>query len=75
MKRDRIMFSIDRFESDFAVCISDDGETFKINKSVLPENAKEGSIIIVIDNNFVLDDSETKSRMNKIKKLQEKLWE
>lgn len=69
------MFSIDRFEGEFAVCISDDGESVKILISQLPENAKEGSIIEKIGERFKLNDTTTQSRIDKIKKLQNDLWE
>ena len=37
--------SIDRFEGDYAVCISDSGASLDIPVSLLPPGAAEGSII------------------------------
>lgn len=69
------MLVIDRFEGDFAVCEDENGEMKNIPIPMLPENAKEGSIIVMINNSYVVDENETKNRLERIKKLQDSLWQ
>ena len=65
---------IDRFEGDFAVCENNNGEIENIDKSKLPEEAKEGHVLIIVENRFEIDYHETAKRNSRILKLIESLW-
>ena len=62
-------FTIDRFEGDFAVVITDKGERFDLPKALL-ENGKEGDVFQITRN-----DNETEKQKEKIEKLMDDLWE
>lgn len=67
--------SIDRFEELYAICEDDNQKLYEIEISMLPKNAKPGDIIDVSDNGrFFIDFQETSKRKEKIKKLQDKLF-
>ncbi len=69
------MLSIDRFEGEYAVCINEKDEIIRILCNDIDANATEGSILIKKDNKYCIDQDETKKRRDKIKALQESLWE
>lgn len=66
---------IDRFEGDYAVCEREDKTMMDIERSKLPEGAKEGSVLLVDGNNISLDENETLERSKHIKKMMNDLWE
>lgn len=66
---------IDRFEGKYAVCEMENLEMKDIEISKLPENAKEGDVLIVNGDEIKIDEEETKNRRKKIKKLMDDLWE
>lgn len=66
---------IDRFEGKYAVCEMENLEMKDIEISKLPENAKEGDVLIVNGDEIKIDKEETKNRRKKIKKLMDDLWE
>lgn len=69
-----MFLSVDRFEKQYAICESDDQKLHKIKKAYLPKNTKPGDILKILKNGkLILDEFETKTRKNKIKKLQNKL--
>ncbi|MGM0410687.1 MAG: DUF3006 domain-containing protein [Bacillota bacterium] len=63
------MLIIDRFEGDKAV-VESSGGTFEINKSEIPNNAKEGDVLKII-----VDKEETSTRRQAIKELSKELFE
>lgn len=66
---------IDRFESDFAVCEKSNREMINIEKSKVPSEAKEGSVLVISDNgDITFDIAKTKQKEAEIKKLAEDLW-
>ena len=68
-------FSIDRFEGEFAVCENlKTGEMINIKKDLLPENAKEGSIIKYENGHYMLDDQSTIEQQEKIKNMVNNLF-
>lgn len=69
------MLTIDRFEGEFAVCIYDNGATINIKKHLIPSDAKEGDIIEISNNCYIINKEKTKSKFDEIKKLQDGLWE
>lgn len=71
----KIYFSIDRFEDNFAVCENrQTGELINIPISELPENAKEGSILILKNGKYLLDIESTKKEQKEVKNLVDNLF-
>ena len=58
---------IDRFESDYAVCETENKEYINIPKSELPKGIKEGDVVCSIDNEWHIDEATTRERKEKIK--------
>lgn len=68
-------FSVDRFEGNFAVCENlETGEIVNIEKSLLPENVKEGSILKYENNTYILEITETISKQENIKNIVNNLF-
>lgn len=69
-------YIVDRFEGDFAVLEDEKLNSTVTKKSLIPSEAKEGSVLIMKDNKYFLcaDDTETrkKSVLSKFRKLREK---
>ena len=60
---------------DFAVC-EIGGQLIEIALEMIPRRAKEGDVLVPNDNGtFDIDREATEKRRNKIKDLQNKLWE
>ena len=72
-KREEIhMYIIDRFEGDFAVV--ENGDVFEnIPRSVLPENASEGDVIVFDGEKWSVNTSETKLRRARIREKMNRL--
>lgn len=71
-----MMLSIDRFDGVYAICEGDDEKLYAIEKSELPTGAKPGDVLkLSLDGSLFLDEDETKHRKQRIKKLQDKLFE
>ena len=75
MEKSDILLTIDRFEGEFAVCIDDNGATINIKKENIPSDAKEGDIIEISENCYIINKEKTQSKFDEIKKLQDSLWE
>jgi hypothetical protein len=60
---------IDRFEGDIAV-VESRNETIYVNKSLLPEGIREGSLLVKTNGNFYLSEEKTAERR---RKMQEKM--
>ncbi|HOA33388.1 MAG TPA: DUF3006 domain-containing protein [Clostridiales bacterium] len=69
------MYIIDRFEESIAVIEDDDGKMIEVNRSLLPKNAKEGSVLIKNDDgSFSVDEKMTAERRRKLKAMQDALF-
>jgi hypothetical protein len=67
---------IDRFEGQYAVCEQEDRKMVDIEKKLLPDEAAEGSCIIIRDDGkILLDKNETGKRKDRISKLMDDLFE
>ena len=66
---------IDRFEENFAVCETENGDFINIKKGLMPFDAKVGDLLIKKNEKFIVDDKATKQRKNQIRKKQDLLWE
>ena len=60
---------IDRFEGDFAVIELPDGQMIDCPKVLLPDNAKEGSIL-----NITVDETATDDKLKKVTERMNKLF-
>ncbi|MFO7296196.1 MAG: DUF3006 domain-containing protein [Caldicoprobacter sp.] len=68
---------IDRFEGDFAVCEDEDRKMINIEKSRLPEDAKEGTVLIIMgdkEDDIKVDYAETEARKSRIKRMMDSLF-
>ena len=64
---------IDRFEGDYAVVEFDKKMIDIPRKQVSPE-AKEGDVIVLVNNMYQIDQAETQRRKAAIAKLTDKMW-
>lgn len=70
------VLSVDRFEGNYVICEDDDKKMFAIDVGEMPKGIKEGDIIRISDEGEIhMDEEETKRRRNKVKKLQDSVWE
>lgn len=65
---------IDRFEGEFAVCEADEGNMINIEKSKLPEGAREGDVLEVTDDGISIASDATGRKKQDIEKLFRDLW-
>lgn len=70
-----MIYSIDRFEEDIAICENDLRESIFIPINKLPPSAKTGDCIYFSDNgDIIIDYNETQKRKEKILELQKRLF-
>lgn len=69
------LFTVDRIEGDIAVLECENGDCVNIELKNLPKNIKEGDVLNFENGSCFLDESETKARSEKIKKMMESLFE
>ena len=65
-------YIIDRIENGIAV-LESENEMFKIPKSMLPKDAKEGHVLVKNEDSYAIDWDLTKKRRDNIKSRLEKL--
>lgn len=66
---------IDRFEDAYAVCEDENKNMVNVLKAKLPEDAKEGSILIMTYESIIVDHKETDCRKKKIKEKMDGMWD
>ena len=54
--------SIDRIVGELAVCFNDQNQEIKIDKKLIPPEAKEGDIILYNNGVYLIDSDETEKR-------------
>lgn len=69
------MYVIDRFEGDYAIIEDGNKNILNVLKNKLPSAAKEGDVVILENDIWVIDSKTTLSRKKKIEKLMNDLWE
>ena len=70
-----VLFSIDRFEGNIAICENlSTNEFCDIPKKLLPKNCKTGSIIKFENNKYSLDEKTTKSKQSQVKSMVNQLF-
>ncbi|NLW02645.1 MAG: DUF3006 domain-containing protein [Clostridiaceae bacterium] len=67
--------TIDRFEGNFAVCEADGNKMISIERSLLPEEAREGDVLTLKDGKYIIDAAETAKRKAYIKSLMDEIIE
>jgi len=65
---------IDRIEGDLAVCEREDGAREEIPLCQLPEGAREGSVLVLLDGVWALDPQAEKERRARLFAKQEGLF-
>ena len=72
----KLALVVDRFEGEFAILQNlSSSEMVEIRLNSLPAGLKEGSVITLCNDKFVLDEIATKRRTNDIKAKMDDLWE
>lgn len=67
-------YSVERIEEKVALCEDDLGKTVKLRLDELPENIREGDIIVRTENGYTIDSDETSVRRKKMAEMQKKLF-
>ena len=67
-------YSVERIEENVALCEDDLGKTVKLRIDELPENIREGDIIVRTENGYTIDTDETSVRRKKMAEMQKKLF-
>ena len=67
-------YSVERIEEKIALCEDDLGKTIKLSLDELPENIREGEIIVRTENGYTIDSDETSARRKKMAEMQKKLF-
>lgn len=69
------IYTIDRFEGEFAVCENrESGKMINIKKEDLPQNIKEGSIIKYKNGEYSIDEEKEQEISDRIKQKMDNLW-
>lgn len=66
--------TIDRFEGELAVLETQQG-MIRIKRSDLPADAGEGDLVVQKAGNWIIDQSGSRLRRQKITRLADELWE
>ncbi len=68
-------YSVDRFEGEYAVLENRKTNEIKnVEKDMLPENIKEGSILQYVNGKYTYNEELTKEETNRIQDKMNKLW-
>ncbi len=71
-----MFYSIDRFEENLAVLISDeDGSSVTVSRELVPAEAEEGSVLFLSEGRYICDLEETSNRRKRLFTLTKKLSE
>ncbi len=65
---------IDRFEGEYAA-VEIEGTIKTVRRSDICGQPQEGDIIVLVDNSWIIERSETDQLAKEIKELADKLWE
>ena len=69
-------FIIDRFEGNYAILQNNEtSEMSEIEKTALPDEAKEGDVLLFAGEKFVVDHEETVQRAKRIEKKMDSIWD
>ena len=66
---------IDRFEGRYAVCELPSGTTVDVLRELLPEDAREGDVVVAwADGRLTIDVRATESRKSRVQSLHDRLF-
>ena len=65
---------IDRFEGNYAVCEKEDGNMINIEKDKIGQEAKQGDVLVITENEIIIDETASRNRREEIEKLTKNLW-
>ena len=65
---------IDYIEKDLVVCEREDGSQVHLDREKVPTEAKDGDVLIMSNDVYIIDKLSTTSRKKQIEKLTEELW-
>jgi len=65
---------IDRFEGNYAVCEKEDGNMINIEKDKIGQEAKQGDVLVITENEIIIDETASQNRREEIEKLTKNLW-
>ncbi len=65
---------IDRFEGEYAV-VEIEGDIKTIRRSDISNEAREGDVVVLENNHWIIDRKDTEKLRKEIKELADKLWE
>jgi len=65
---------IDRFEGIYAVCEKEDGNMINIEKDKIGQDAKQGDVLEITENEIIIDETASRNRREEIEKLTKNLW-
>ena len=68
-----MLYSLDRFEGEWAVLVNEDDECLNVMRTELPADAAEGDMFRRTDDGFMPDAEATAERRARILALQERL--
>ena len=66
---------VDRISDDFTVCETEEQTFLKLPLDLMPQGAKEGSVLFVENGKYVLDVSSEQKRRREIFELQNRLFD
>ncbi|MBQ7095159.1 MAG: DUF3006 domain-containing protein [Clostridia bacterium] len=69
-----MQYSVDRFEGELAILI-DDHKTIAVPKNILPEETKEGDILIRVGEKYKIDHAYTEKMRKEAAELIDQLFE
>ncbi|MCI8360259.1 MAG: DUF3006 domain-containing protein [Clostridiales bacterium] len=69
------MLIIDRLEGDIAVCEDEERRMVEIPRRLLPADAEPGSVLTPDGEGYRLDAAAEAQRRERIRRLQDSLWE
>ena len=65
---------IDRFEGEYAV-LEIQGDIKTIRRSDISNEAREGDVVVLENNQWIIDRKDTEKLRKEVKELADKLWE
>lgn len=74
-RRHMMKVTVDRFVGDFAVCEKENKEMIDIEIKNLPDDVKEGDILLIEKEIITIDKAATENRKKYIENLMDELWE
>ncbi len=65
---------IDRFEGEYAICEDENRRTFRIPRTLLSPQSREGDVLLQTKEGYQVDREQTKCRREQAAKLQRRLF-